>query len=186
MSNKIIISIVIVIIVVLAATALLMQREESPTPPADTALDTQPQPTPPSSSAGPLSAPTVPSRPSVPPPTEPAPQQPTLQQPIPPPVTPQSATITFISSGYSPATLTVKKGTIVTFKNGSAGQVWPASAMHPTHAVYPTTGGCIGSTFDACRGIEPGGSWSFTFGVVGSWKYHDHLNPSFTGAIVVE
>lgn len=95
-------------------------------------------------------------------------------------------TITATDSGYSPSTITIKAGDTVIFKNGSSQPVWTASAVHPTHRAYPTTGGCLGSTFDACRGIPPGQSWSFKFDIAGSWKYHNHLNPSETGTIVIQ
>lgn len=94
--------------------------------------------------------------------------------------------ITYSDNGYEPKTITIKAGETVTFKNQSSLAMWPASAMHPTHRVYPTTGGCIGSTFDACRGVPPGESWAFTFDIRGSWKYHNHLNPGNTGTVVVE
>ncbi len=98
----------------------------------------------------------------------------------------QSNTVTYTDSGYSPATITVKKGQIVTWKNNSSKQMRTASAIHPIHSVYPTTGGCLGSTFDACTGISSGGTWSFKFDIVGTWKYHNHMNSSHTGTIVVE
>ena len=94
--------------------------------------------------------------------------------------------VNYSDTGYSPNTLNVKVGTTVTFQNNSLFTMWPASAFHPTHAVYPTTGGCLGSTFDACKGVLPGESWSFKFDKIGNWKYHDHLKPSFFGAVVVE
>ena len=94
--------------------------------------------------------------------------------------------ITYTNTGYSPSTLTVQVGTTVTFKNESSMAMWAASASHPTHKVYPTTGGCLGSTFDACKGIQPGDSWSFKFDIAGNWKYHDHLKPSFFGTIIVK
>lgn len=97
-----------------------------------------------------------------------------------------NTTVTFSDSGYAPATVTIKKGVTVTFVNASARSTWPASAFHPTHTVYPTTGGCLGSMFDACRGLGNGESWTFTFDQAGSWKYHDHLNPSFRGTIEVK
>ena len=97
----------------------------------------------------------------------------------------QSA-ITYTSGGFSPSVINVKKGEEVTFLNESGGAMWPASAIHPTHTLYPTQGGCVGSTFDACQGIQPGDSWSFKFDIAGSWKYHNHLNPSQTGTVVVE
>lgn len=88
--------------------------------------------------------------------------------------------------GYSPNPLRVPVGATVVFKNESSRTMWPASAMHPTHAEYPTVGGCFGSTFDACRGVQLGDAWSFKFDIVGSWKYHDHLKPSVYGVVVVE
>ena len=98
----------------------------------------------------------------------------------------ESSVVTYTDAGYSPATLRIKKGDTVTFKNQSSQSMWTASAVHPTHRAYPTTGGCLGSTFDACAGIQPGDSWSFKFDISGTWKYHDHLNPDNTGTIIVE
>lgn len=95
-------------------------------------------------------------------------------------------TITYTDTGYSPATVRIKVGETVTFKNQSSQTMWTASAVHPTHRAYPTTGGCLGSTFDACKGVQPGDSWSFKFDIAGAWKYHNHLNPSATGTVVVE
>lgn len=97
-----------------------------------------------------------------------------------------SHVISYTDNGYAPSAITIKAGESVTFKNDSSKAMWPASAMHPTHTAYPTTGGCIGSTFDACAGIQPGKIWSFTFNIPGTWKYHDHLTPTFFGAITVE
>lgn len=94
--------------------------------------------------------------------------------------------ITYTNSGYSPSTLIVKRGEAVIFKNQSSKSMWTASAVHPTHRGYQTTGGCLGSTFDACVGIQPGNSWSFKFDIAGTWKYHNHLNPSDAGTIAVE
>ncbi|MBI4119517.1 MAG: cupredoxin domain-containing protein [Parcubacteria group bacterium] len=99
---------------------------------------------------------------------------------------PKENAVIYTASGFSPAALTVKAGETVVFKNESSNPMWAASGVHPTHTLYPTTGGCIGSTFDACKGIAPGDSWSFTFDVKGTWPYHDHLNAQKTGKIVVE
>lgn len=94
--------------------------------------------------------------------------------------------ITYTDSGYSPSSLQIKVEDTVIFKNESSQSMWPASAMHPTHKDYPTTGGCLGSTFDACKGVQPGDSWSFKFDIPGTWKYHNHLTPNDFGVIVVE
>ena len=100
--------------------------------------------------------------------------------------------VTYTDSGYIPNTITIKKGETVTWKNESSAPVWTASAMHPTHRVYPgtDTAACGTQTllpmFDACAGTAPGQSWSFVFNNVGTWKYHNHLNSSKFGTVVVE
>ncbi|MBI2454151.1 MAG: hypothetical protein HYV54_01065 [Parcubacteria group bacterium] len=97
-----------------------------------------------------------------------------------------AAVITYTDSGYTPASAKIKMGETVKFMNESSKNMWPASAQHPTHAVYPTTGGCLGSTFDACKSVSPGQSWSFKFDIKGDWKYHDHLTPKYFGGILVD
>jgi len=100
--------------------------------------------------------------------------------------------VVFTDAGFSPAELRVKAGDTVTFENRSSVGFWPASAIHPTHEVYAGTslsehcpdGGA--DSFDACGAFAAGSSWSFTFTKSGTWKYHDHLNASRTGTIVVE
>ncbi|OGE87791.1 MAG: hypothetical protein A3J07_03705 [Candidatus Doudnabacteria bacterium RIFCSPLOWO2_02_FULL_49_13] len=82
-----------------------------------------------------------------------------------------------MAAGFNPATLTIKKGDLVKFVNTDSKPHWPASAPHPTHTDYPE--------FDSKRAIAPGETWSFTFGKVGSWKFHDHLNSSSFGKITV-
>src|SRR3989344_2072629 len=102
------------------------------------------------------------------------------------------AVVLYTVSGYVPQIFTVQQGETVTFVNGSTSPMWSATAVHPTHQVYP--GSDINkcntaeekNTFDACGGIEPNQEWSFTFEEKGSWGYHDHLNPSRRGTIVVE
>lgn len=93
--------------------------------------------------------------------------------------------ITYTDAGFYPETLMIKKGEKITFQNNSSLGFWPASGKHPTHALYPEKGGCIGSRFDACAEYQPGQSWAFQFDFPGTWKYHDHLAPSKTGTIIV-
>jgi plastocyanin len=99
---------------------------------------------------------------------------------------PATVTVTYSDSGFSPAKITVPQGGTVVFKNTASDGVWVASDPHPLHNGYPTTGGCVGSTFDSCKEIPPGGSWPFVFTYVGSWGYHNHLNPSERGTVVVQ
>jgi len=103
-----------------------------------------------------------------------------------------STVITYTDSGFSPSELVVEAGTEVTFVNNSSGSFWPASAIHPTHTVYPGSNISLCGTaealsaFDACGSIAAGSSYSFTFDEVGSWNYHNHLQVSQTGRVVVQ
>jgi plastocyanin len=104
----------------------------------------------------------------------------------------QEQTITYTDSGYSPREITITRGGTVTFKNQSSKEMWPATAIHPTHTIYPGSDIAKCNTpegkgmFDACGPVALGGSWSFVFNEVGTWGFHDHLNVSSTGRIAVE
>ncbi len=87
------------------------------------------------------------------------------------------ATVTYTDSGYTPATVTVKKGTKVTFKNESTKSMWTASGVHPTHQLLPG--------FDQLKSVTKGGMYEYTFSKVGTWKYHNHVNPTDGGTVVV-
>lgn len=100
--------------------------------------------------------------------------------------------IVITTNGFEPSSLTVQAGETVTWTNKDSQSHWPASAVHPTHTLYPGSGiekcGTAeeSMTFDACNPVAAGGQYSFTFTEQGTWKYHDHLNPAKTGTIVVE
>lgn len=112
----------------------------------------------------------------------------------PAPQGPADQVIEITATGFSPSNVTIKAGQSVEWINKDASPHWPASAMHPTHEVYP------GSTitkcgtaeqlniFDACRGLDAEKSFRFKFDRQGTWQYHDHLNPRtpFFGSITVE
>ncbi len=108
--------------------------------------------------------------------------------------TPETASLTveITATGFSPDSLTVHAGDTITWLNTHSVHSWPASATHPLHREYPGSdiAKCSStqrsSIFDACQRLAQGGSYSFTFLEKGSWTYHDHLNPSHTGTIVVE
>ncbi|MBI5003923.1 hypothetical protein HZC00_02425 [Candidatus Kaiserbacteria bacterium] len=100
----------------------------------------------------------------------------------------KGATVTYSSSGFSPASVTIKKGETVTFVDEGTGPMWVASAVHPDHTAYSGTtrsAHCpdtTGTAFDQCA---TGNSYSFTFDKVGTWHYHNHVAASDTGTIVV-
>lgn len=127
---------------------------------------------------------------AVPPSEIPPPPLPTEPAPQPETVAPVQTTITYDGGAFLPAVVEIRRGESVTFVNRSSQEVWPASAMHPTHTVYPGSDikkcGTGASIFDACRSLSNGESWSFVFDEVGSWKYHNHVNPGAVGTIVVK
>ena len=111
-------------------------------------------------------------------------------EPGPPPI--MSFTVEHTSSGFVPDTLSINRGDIVTFTNKIPTKTWPASDVHPTHTIYPDSDIDKCGTeeevtiFDACKGLEEGESYSFTFDEPGTWRYHDHLKPGRTGTIIVQ
>lgn len=92
--------------------------------------------------------------------------------------TKENLVVNYTDSGFSPKTITIKKGQTVTFVNQSSSDMWVASNPHPVHTDYPG--------FDEKASVGNGGSWSFTFNKVGQWGYHNHKNPSSGGTVVVE
>lgn len=102
-------------------------------------------------------------------------QTPTQSQTIPPTVTRSDITLT--KDGFSPQTLTIKVGTVVTWINASGAKASVNSAQHPTHQVYPSLN--LGEFGD-------GSSVQLIFDKAGSYKYHDHFHPERTGTVIVE
>lgn len=89
----------------------------------------------------------------------------------------QTTVVTYMSSGFSPNILNINMGDTVKFINDSSGNMWVASNPHPQHTEY--------SDFDAQRNYTSGESYSFTFTESGTYEYHNHVNPSMRGTIVV-
>ncbi len=81
------------------------------------------------------------------------------------------------STGFSPANITINVGDSVMWGNDDSANHTITSAPHPTHTAYPPL--TLGV-------IKPGESKSLTFPTAGTYKYHDHLNPSLTGSVTVE
>lgn len=117
-------------------------------------------------------------------PTQTATQQPTItaapsaQQPTSSPSASQTTSIvTETNTGFTPQTVTVKTGEKVTWTNKSGAMGNVSSANHPTHLVYPKLN--LGD-------FAEGASVSLVFDTAGTYKYHNHLNPSRFGTVVVE
>lgn len=101
-----------------------------------------------------------------------------------------TATVSYTAQGFSPATVTINKGDTVRFINENGGDMWVASAVHPTHTLYAgtsltehCTSGAENDAFDQC---SVGGDYSFTFDKAGEWKYHNHVYAPHTGSIIVQ
>ncbi len=99
-------------------------------------------------------------------------------QPSEAPIIPQTqSTVILNADGFSPATLTIKPGTTVTWENKSGSGATVNSDPHPTHTAYPPLN--LGPFND-------GDSLKLTFDQPGTYGYHNHLNPSQKGKIIVQ
>lgn len=90
---------------------------------------------------------------------------------------PSLITIELQEKGFNPQEIQIRRNTIVKFITNRNKAFWPASNLHPTHQIYPQ--------FDPQKPIESSKSWQYKFDKPGRWKYHDHLNPNYTGTIIV-
>ena len=85
--------------------------------------------------------------------------------------------ITITSSGFQPSSLTIKAGETVVWSNQGGDTSNVSSSPHPTHTDYPPLN--LGD-------IAPGASVSLVFPTAGTYKYHNHLNASQFGSIIVQ
>lgn len=86
-------------------------------------------------------------------------------------------TVTLTTSGFAPATLTVKVGDTVTWSNKSGMTATINSNPHPVHTDYSPLN--LGQFSD-------GSSVTLSFPKAGTYGYHNHLNPGETGTIIVQ
>lgn len=90
-------------------------------------------------------------------------------------------TITYDGSAFSSAQATVASGGKVTWVNSSGKQLQLGSDPHPIH-----TGNKEVSGGKFTLDIAPGQSAAVTVTKTGTFGYHDHLNPSAKGKLVVQ
>lgn len=104
----------------------------------------------------------------------------------------QPVTVTYNGSSFTPASVTIRTGQSVTFVDSSAEPMWIASDVHPAHTGYDGTNraehcasGYTGpKPFDECAAAKA--DYTFVFTKAGTWPFHNHLNPSATGKVVVQ
>lgn len=80
-------------------------------------------------------------------------------------------------TGFYPHTINIVPGQTVIFTTTRGKDFWPASDPHPTHEYL--------KGFDPGAPVPAGKSWSYTFLQPGTWNFHDHVNVSFRGTIIV-
>ncbi len=89
----------------------------------------------------------------------------------------ESATVMLTARGFEPMILTINAGTTVAWTNKSDTTGNVSSDDHPTHQKYPPLN--LGD-------FPSGATVSLQFNEPGPYTYHDHLNPSTTGSIIVQ
>lgn len=121
-------------------------------------------------------------------PTPSVPQtQSTIKQQVSPTTTQTPATteqaqviITYSSSGFSPSTVTVKSGGKITWVNKSDKQVKIGANPHPIH-----TGNREISGGEFTLDLQPGEEKTVDVSKADAFGYHNHLNASEVGTIIV-
>lgn len=88
------------------------------------------------------------------------------------------ATIRITAQGFDPGNVEIIKGKSVLFINDDISPHWPASDVHPLHTLCPG--------FDALRGLKTREQYRVTFTKSKTCSFHDHLNPSLTGVIIIK
>ena len=95
--------------------------------------------------------------------------------------------VSYEDGGFSPSTLTIKKGQTVRFTNNSSKRLlWISAGAVGGASIYPGgSDSCGQSSFDSCVTMEPHDFWEFTFDEEGEWGYRNAADASHTGIVVV-
>lgn len=86
-------------------------------------------------------------------------------------------TVSFKAGVFSPTNLRIRSGDTVRFRNDGILSIRIISDPHPTHDALPG--------FDSVGDIPPGGAFSYTFALKGTFGYHNEKNPEEAGTIIV-
>ena len=90
----------------------------------------------------------------------------------------EETVVVISSAGFMPKDVAIKVGESVTWMNEDSLDHTVNSAPHPTHTAY--------KPLNTVGALKAGEKKSLTFPEAGTYKYHDHLNPSLTGSVTVE
>lgn len=102
---------------------------------------------------------------------------PTSTQPVGEETIKQAAVVTFNNGQFSPAKLSVKKGEKIIVRNESQVKIQFNSDPHPAHNLYPELNLGV---------IEAGQLKTLVITREGTYTYHNHLNASQRGQLVIE
>lgn len=86
-------------------------------------------------------------------------------------------TVAITSSGFSPATITIKKDEAIKWVNQDGQTVSINSDPHPTHESFP---------FLNLGEVSNGSAVQTSFYKTGTFTYHNHYNPTQKGTIIVK
>jgi plastocyanin len=87
------------------------------------------------------------------------------------------AEVDITATGFLPATITVKPGQDVEWVNKDANPHLVASDPYPTDNKLPG--------LNSQQSIASGAMYNYTFEAAGTYTYHDDLNPSLMGIVIV-
>lgn len=88
------------------------------------------------------------------------------------------ATVQITDQGFNPATITINKGTVISWEGKQAASpVVIASNPYPKNDSLPT----LKSTQ-----LGQGANYRYKFDQIGTFSYHDDLNPNINGFIIVK
>ncbi len=148
--------VIVIVLIVLVGGFILVQNSSKTQAPANTTVETQVPPAETAPSAMEESVTTAPEN---------------AMEKV------EDTTVTLTSAGFEPKTVTIKVGDKVVWKNAGGVAATVDSAQHPTHLVYPKLN--LGR-------FEDGETLELVFDEAGRYNYHDHLNASRFGTVVVE
>ncbi|HSX35777.1 MAG TPA: cupredoxin domain-containing protein [Patescibacteria group bacterium] len=87
-------------------------------------------------------------------------------------------TINVQHDGFSPAVMTIRSGTTVTWVNADSQPHRVTSTPFPSHTDLPG--------LDSRQNIGPGSKYSYTYTKTGTFGYLDYLHPELNGSIQVK
>ena len=90
---------------------------------------------------------------------------------------PAVAQVAVTPDGFSPASISIKKGSSVEFTSTDMAPHWVESDPYPSATSLPA--------LDATAAIGSGDSFTAVINSAGTYTYHDRLNPTVTGTVIV-